>query len=440
MLLGGLEVLRNAMGGFGRSVAPRTTEHPAPRLRPGPALAALLVLGLLVRLYLVFFTQGTYDVRIWDEHAHGVREHGLVGYYHENRLMNHPPLAGLSAAGLSTVADATGIPFRVLLRLPFALFDAATALLVLWLLRDRSWRFVALAGYWLHPLAVIFSAFHGNTDSALPFFVLSSIALLASGRVGWAGMVLGASLWIKLPGVLAVPALFLVLPSWPARLRFLLGLGAVGAVTYLPVLLQDPLVLWRNVFAYRGQMIQTTAGVPVWGMRMFLPAYHDLPELWRNLLYEPIHFFLTRNSWCALGSLVLLAWLRRHRRGGSDLVWTVTGCFTIMYGFSLYWSFQYFAWALPLWILLGTRYGILASLVAAAYIYLLYAFVCGNPWLLGEWDFVGHPTWPGPLVWTRGAGQLFFYGSAWGFLVLALIGFVRRLRAHSPGTPPPPED
>ena len=51
--------------------------------------------------------------------------------------------------------------------------------------------------------------------------------------------------------------------------------------------------------------------------------------------------------------------------------------------------------------------------------------VCGNPWLLGEWDFVGHPIWPRWLVLLRDAAQLFFYGSAWGFLGVAAVGAVQ---------------
>jgi hypothetical protein len=89
----------------------------------------------------------------------------------------------VSFAGLAWLSDAIGIPFRILLRLPFAIFDLATAALVLWLLGDRSWRFAGLAAYWLHPLAILYSAYHGNTDSVLLFFFAAAIGFLLTAVV-----------------------------------------------------------------------------------------------------------------------------------------------------------------------------------------------------------------------------------------------------------------
>jgi hypothetical protein len=38
------------------------------------------------------------------------------------------------------------------------------------LLPVSRYRFVAAASYWLNPLSITFSAYHGNTDSAVGFF------------------------------------------------------------------------------------------------------------------------------------------------------------------------------------------------------------------------------------------------------------------------------
>ena len=141
-------------------------------LRPGVWFWCAMALGAVIRLYFFFFTQGTTDVTLWQQHAGGVRDLGLIGYYHSNALMNHPPFIGVAESLLLRASDATGIPFRILLRAPFALIDAGTTLLLLCLLRQSPWRFAAAAGYWLNPLAMIFSAYHGNTDSAVAFFLL----------------------------------------------------------------------------------------------------------------------------------------------------------------------------------------------------------------------------------------------------------------------------
>src|SRR5439155_730200 len=79
--------------------------------------------------------------------------------------------------------EGTGIPFRILLRAPFALVDAGTAFLLLLLLGDCRWRFVAAAAYWLNPLSIIFSAYHGNTDSAVAFFLVLCVWLLSKKKL-----------------------------------------------------------------------------------------------------------------------------------------------------------------------------------------------------------------------------------------------------------------
>ena len=79
----------------------------------------LIALGAALRFYLVVFTEGTQDVAIWERHARDVRNSGLIAYYHGDPSANHPPFI-TEAETLLLRSDATGIPFRVLLRAPFA--------------------------------------------------------------------------------------------------------------------------------------------------------------------------------------------------------------------------------------------------------------------------------------------------------------------------------
>src|SRR6266404_4408506 len=140
--------------------------------RPGIWFWVIITLGAALRFYLVVFTEGTQDVAIWERHARDVRDHGLIGYYHSDPWANHPPFISKVESLFLRAADATGIPFRIFLRAPFALLDTGTTFLLLLLLGGCRWRFVAAAAYWLNPLSIIFSAYHGNTDSAVAFFLL----------------------------------------------------------------------------------------------------------------------------------------------------------------------------------------------------------------------------------------------------------------------------
>src|SRR5262249_31576989 len=157
---------------------------------------------------LVIFTTGTSDVGIWATHAGGVNLYGVVGYYRSTEWANHPPLASklaelaLRASGRSFPLPSgkrfstSGIPFRVFSLMPFAVLDAGTALLLLSLFPNKPWQFGIAAIYWLHPLSMIFSAYHGNTDSAVAFSLLLTVWFLARGNVIGAGIALGAGFWI----------------------------------------------------------------------------------------------------------------------------------------------------------------------------------------------------------------------------------------------------
>ena len=203
-------------------------------------------------------------------------------------------------------------------------------------------------------------------------------------------MAVGAGLWIKLPVILAVPALLLLLDGWRHKLRFLAVAGLAAFSTYLPAFLIDPKAVYANVFGYRGQLIQTTGQVAVWGWcRVLLFTY--APLHWLQQHAGAIEILSIHCSMIAIGLILVLVWRRRACRSTSDVCATIAASYTLIYGMSEYWSFQYFAWSVPFWFFLPAWYPVSATLFAGGYICLLYAFVCGNPFLLGDWDFVGHP-------------------------------------------------
>lgn len=380
-----------------------------------------MALGVAVRFYLVVFTDGTQDIAIWDRHARDVRDFGLIAYYHGDPSANHPPLITEVETLLLRVSDSTGIPFRILLRAPFALLDLATTLLLLLLFGQCRWRFLVAALYWLNPLSIIFSAYHGNTDSAVAFFLALCIWLLSQNKLLAAAIALGVSLWIKLPIVLAIPALALFVPGWQNRFRFLAIAGAVALATYIPALLQDPAIVWKNVFGYRAQILHTTAGVPAWGPRVLLFSIIASPQSWPVSFRAPILFFL-ENSWLlALVLALLITWLRQNHRSASELCATIAMIYIIVLALSDGFSFQYFAWSLPFWFFLPRWFFIPAILLVSGYIYFLYAYLCGNPWLVGLWDFNGHSNWPLSIIALRNAAYLLFCAAASWFVISSTI-------------------
>ena len=390
-------------------------------LRPGVWFCCAIALGAFIRFYLVVFTAGTRDVEIWEQHARDVQTSGLIGYYHGDPFANHPPFISQDESVLLRISDASGIPFRILLRAPFALVDLGTTFLLLLLLGKSHWRFVAAAAYWLNPLSIIFSAYHGNTDSAIAFFLLLCIWLLSKEKLLGAAVALGVSLWIKLPGLLAIPALLFFISNWRKRLLFLFIAGLTALSTYLPALIQDAKIVYANVFGYRGLYIYTPGGVPVWGpIRVLVFSIIAPPGQWSEQS-RGVFLFLWQQAWhITLALLLLLTWLRRSQPTANAVCATIGMLYTIVYGFSESFAFQYFAWVLPFWLFLNPWFCVAAVILASGYVYSLYWFLCGNPWLLGKWDFAGHAYWPPVVIGFRNLAMLFFFISGCVFLVSAI--------------------
>ena len=387
----------------------RELEGPYAFLRePGPWFVALVALGAAARAWLVLATEGTYDVSIWESHARAVLADGLAGAYRAVPLLNHPPVAAISVSWLLALSESTGLPFAWLLRAPIAALDLASASLLLALLRDSPWRWLAAGLYAIHPVAIILSAYHGNSDSSIAFFLLLAAIAAVRGEPLRSGAAVGVSLWIKLPGLLALPALVLFFPRWRDRSACALAAGAVAVVAYLPMLAIDPGLLYRNVFAYRGQILHSTAGVPIWGPLGFLLPLFDVAGAARPQVNAFARAWNEYDTIVVLVPILAFAWLRRDERGAFGLGKTLAACFAVTYGFSMRWAFQYLAWSAPFWLLAGRGWFAGATLLTSAYLYGLYAWVCGDPLLRGEWDFIGHPHWPGWLVLVRNAAVVFF--------------------------------
>jgi hypothetical protein len=302
-------------------------------------------------------------------------------------------------------------------------------LLLLALFEASRWRFVAAAGYWLNPLAIIFSAYHGNTDSAVAFFLLLSVWLLSRAKIIAGAIALGSIFWIKLPGVLAIPALFFFVKSWKQRSLFLFVAGITALSTYLPAFFQDAKIVCTNVLGYHGLYLQSPGRVPVWGpVRVLLFSIIAPPERWPESARAPILFLMLRGWTITLGLVLLLTWLRRSFRSTTEVCATIAMAYTIVYGLSETLAFQYFAWSLPFWFFLRPWFTIPASVFAGGYIYSLYWLLCGNPWLLGKWDFAAHAQWPMVVILFRDAACIFFFASACWFVASAAWTEVQKIK------------
>ena len=381
--------------------------------RPGAWFWIAIAIGALVRGALVLGTEGTFDVSIKLHHGHQINRVGLLGWYEMAEVFNHPPLMGVWFSSAERIAQATGMSFAAVLRLPFALLDLATAGLVWLAFAGSVWRWAACAGYWLNPLAILFSAYHGNTDSAIAAFALASLVAVARGRPVLAGAAFGLGLWVKLPILIAAPALLLGFAHGRDRARFAVSAALVGLVGYLPWLAQEPSLLVRRIAGYGGSSVETPGGARVWGLATAL-RFHATPLAEALAAVNGLVFGVP---------ILLLAWWRRGDPRARVVGVTVCGGFLAVYGVTSYWAWQYLAWCVPFLLFLDARIAVVLSVVLGAYVYGAYAFLTGSPLLLGHWDITGHAAWPIALVLLRDASVLLCFGVA--LVLLASAGLAR---------------
>ena len=243
------------------------------------------------------------------------------------------------------------------------------------------------------------------------------------------------SCWIKIPGLLAVPILLLALPDRRALIRFCAGAGGVSLMGYLPWLIQDPEAVIRSVFLYRGLMIQTTLGTPIWGLQIFYPDPASLSPAAFDLFRRFRHFYYQWNTLIALGPMILYALLRNRSRHSEEIMAGIAGSYLIVYGLTNFWAFQYLAWSLPFFLVLRPGLAVPALTLTILYVYGLYAWLCGSPFLLGEWDFIAKSSWPLPIRLLRNICVLFFFSGAFFLLAQATMQAWKRWREA--GTPLP---
>jgi hypothetical protein len=190
-------------------------------------------------------------------------------------------------------------------------------------------------------------------------------------------------------------------------------------VTYLPALIKDYQIVWTNVFGYRGLVLQTAGGVPLWGPSVLLFSTFAPIESWSEKYLRPVLFILEHSWSIAIAAILLLTWLRKGRHSAAEVCATIGMAYAVLFGLSDYWAFQYFAWGLPFWFFLRPWFSIPAVSLTSAYLYSLHSVFSGNAWLLGSWDFSGHKYLPPPVLLIRDVAVGFLFVSAFFFLIAA---------------------
>ena len=220
---------RDPVGGRGVGVTDTVR-----RLDPGTVLTALLVAGLLLRLFIaaVYLPQSGFAVDIGDftGWARRLADLGPGGFYAEGYFSDYPPgylyvlwLVGLLGAALAPIAggDATG----GLVKIPGMLADIGVAWLLFAICRrwggellNRRWAAVtperlglaAATVYLFNPGTIFNSAVWGQVDSVGALVLLATVYALARGWTEVAALGAVVALLVKFQYAFLVPIVAIV--------------------------------------------------------------------------------------------------------------------------------------------------------------------------------------------------------------------------------------
>jgi len=179
---------------------------------------ALILAGFAARLYLWWISIGTNDSINWHEFGSSIASNGLAATYQYLERFNHPPLMGLYAMEASRWSYNL-LTFAHYLKIPGLAGEALT----LWALARFASLKAAVAYAWL-PASILVSGFHGNTDCLYAALVLVAVIAFDRQLYFLAGLLLAASLNVKLIPLMLLPLVFIASPNRTALLRLAAGL------------------------------------------------------------------------------------------------------------------------------------------------------------------------------------------------------------------------
>jgi hypothetical protein len=351
-----------------------------PDVRRARTLVVLVAMGATAfKLFVAATTVGTNDVLSWADFARGVSEYGWTGMYGGEYVSqyNHPPLAGVWLLTINWLVEHHLADLPFLIRLPAAVADAVTALLVFEMVRVRrpvQQAVVAAGLICLSPALLTISGFHGNTDPVFVMLALLAVYLVTRDMPFPAGAAFGLAVSVKLVPVVIGPVLlvYVLRTGWKRACLLGLGVAVVMVPLWLPALLSAWPELRSDVLSYAGSPTQRQ-----WGLPQFV-AWAGGRASWSDALAGP-----GRAVVVGLSGLVpaVLVWRRPHL--------VDVGAATSLAMFLLLtpqFGMQYLSWAIAAAYLVNVIAGSLYNLTASVFVLVVYgSWASTYPW---NWDLL----------------------------------------------------
>jgi hypothetical protein len=347
---------------------------------------------------------GTNDILTWRKFAGAAHEQGLVAAYRSVPELNHPPLPILWAAASLRIADATGVRFPFVFRLPSVLADVVSCVLLAHVWRRRVARgeapraapVRAVTAMALSPVAILIGAYHGNTDNVYAALsLLAAFALADLRRPFVAGLSLAGAMNVKLIPIVLVLPLAACCPSIGGVIVFGAGL-AVGAIPLLVMMALAGGAFVRNVLSYTAQRDR-------WGLTYALSLLQENATPAGRRIGDAIArgYYHVWGRWMVLGATAVLAavqhFRRKDSRGAGDAYELAAVAAAVMLLVIPGFGIQYLAFAAPLLLACSVGWGTAYNVLAGSFLLVAYAMFGFSGWPVFTWFNALIPT-PAALI------------------------------------------
>jgi len=313
----------------------------------------LIALGTAIRIWIAFTNRGdTYDINSAYVVAQALAAHPL----HVYSTLRYPYFGGFLPVILACwkIAQATGVAFWAVFKVPAILADAGIAAVLAWGLgrlgATPRERLVSVALVALGPSFILISGYHGQIDAVGLLPALAAVILWQLGGEGrgWqAGVLIGLGAAVKTFPLFVVFALLPTVRSRREAMTLIVLALAVPLASVAPFLIADRHATITSITA-------TKALPGIGGISLLIQ-----PSLIHTWLSHPVRtdrfvVDLLRRQNLIVGAAVLVAGAYAYRRR-LDAIQAAALIWLVVYVANPNWFYQYMIWGLPFFLLARRR-------------------------------------------------------------------------------------
>lgn len=325
-----------------------------------------LLLFVAIRLFVNIISTGSSDIYAWQDFAERISEVGVVKYYSENPLFNHPPLMGLYTYGVLQLSQLLDIRFNDVFNIPMMIADAIILINIYYLSgKDKKKVFLWV----INPISILISSYHGNSDILVLALVTYSVYFITKNRLFTSGLMYGLAINVKIIPIILFPLFFFYSTGLNISLRHknLKNLNYNFLIGFLIVLTPFLWPLTGNTSDFLSNVIGYNSSPEPWGILFLFNGFNHL-DVFENI----DNYYFNYGKYLLLTTITILSC--RNFQKKEPLIKEVLMVFLLFLAIGPGFGVQYLVYPLPFIIIFDKKKACYYSLLATIAMIAVYAY------------------------------------------------------------------